>query len=90
MASSLLGLSQSPSREATGSSASSPPTFLTILPPIGFLLTSLASKNRFCPVMINENEPVLSAVNSNDRGSQHADRHTAHPTGTDVATEAEG
>lgn len=85
----MLGLSQLPSREATGSSASSPPTFLITLPPIGFLLTSLASKHHFCPVTINENEPVLSAVNSSDRGSQHPDRHTACPTGKDVATDAE-
>lgn len=45
------------------------------LPPLGFLLTSLANKNRFSPVMINEDDFVISAVvKNNDYGSKHHPR----------------
>lgn len=40
-------------------------TFLTILPPIGSLLTSLANKNRFSPVTINGDDSVVSSVMKN-------------------------
>lgn len=40
-------------------------TFLTILPPIGSLLTSLANKNQFSPVTINGDDSVVSSVVKN-------------------------
>lgn len=65
-------------------------TFLTVLLPIGSLLTSSANKNRFSPVMTNGDYSVLSAVaQNNDYGSPRHPDVTALPVGKESAPDAE-
>lgn len=49
---------------------------LTLLPPLGCLSTSLASKNWFSSIMINKDDSIISGmVKNNDYGSEHPPRH---------------
>lgn len=59
-----------------------------MLPPIGSLLTSLANKNRFSPIMINRDDSIISVVKNDDMDqNSHLDM-CDRPSGEESASEA--